>query len=348
MFLSHLIFILSAIGFVLFIIRSNRQEPFELFLTFFSFLFFSSNGVSLFLNYYSDSTPVFLDFYGVLNENLALLAPVFCIMLFGKLKSKVRVFSYFSLIFLIGISFALLQYFIAEDQPQKLIFYPSNKNILINTSVQIIYNLGLFGLFIYHLKRINVTKGEELFDGNYKKAFSTLFIVYYILDTLFFISIFLSSSNIVIFKKLYYVMLVSNLILSLLIIALAIYTNWISLITKFKSKWQAETIVNEQENDAIVVRLIEKDKKFQNWNEFKVLYASDYEQIIVKIEQLNFLSKTEKMYAVLQLFDINHKDLAEILNVSLRTIGTNFYRLRLKLKENGFEEDYPYQKKASI
>ena len=59
------------------------------------------------------------------------------------------------------------------------------------------------------------------------------------------------------------------------------------------------------------------------------------------------MSKTEKLYAAFQPFELSHKDIASLLNVSLRTVGTNFYRLRLKLKENGYEEDFPYQQKKT-
>lgn len=82
----------------------------------------------------------------------------------------------------------------------------------------------------------------------------------------------------------------------------------------------------------------------KSWNDFKQVYVDDFKDIIVEVEKLDFLSKTEKLYAALQPFDLSHKDIASLLSVSLRTVGTNFYRLRLKLKDNDYMSDFPYSK----
>ncbi|WMI69914.1 hypothetical protein [Mangrovimonas sp. YM274] len=346
MFLSHLTFFLSAIGFILFIVRSNKQEPFELFLTFFSFLFFSSLGVWLYLEYYyTDQSLMVLDFYGVINENFALLAPVFCAALFGKSVPKSKIFKYFGLLMLIGVGFAIIHLLIAQDDTEHLIFYPTNKNMHINAIVQLIYNISLLSLFIYYLRKINVNKGPELFDGVYKKVFSILFIVYYILDNLFFISILVYFNDIKVFKQMYYVTLVSNLIMTLLIITLAIYTNWLFLITRFKRNWQKD--YSQQDETKIIDNkpfvLSNQGERIMNWNDFKQTHINDYESVISNIESLEFLTKTEKLYAALQPFNLAHKELADLLSVSLRTIETNFYRLRVKLRKHGCTEDYPYQ-----
>ncbi|MFV0571415.1 MAG: hypothetical protein ACK5M1_03155 [Xanthomarina gelatinilytica] len=345
MFLSHLVFILSVLGFILFIVRSNKQEPFELFLTFFSFLFFTSSGVWLYLDYYSQSSTIILDYYGVINENLALLSPVFVVMLFGKSISKIQVVKCFGLTFFIGFGFAFLQYLISDDNINGLIFFPTNKNLSINAVLQIIYNLTLFVLFLHALNKIKLTKDHELFDGNYKRAFSTLFIVYYILDTTYFFVLLMYFNNTTIFKNLYYVMLVSNLIMTLLIITLAIYTNWLFLITRFKRKWLSESksIIQPKEVEQTLYQLDSK-KKVTNWNDFKQNQILHHEEVITNVESLEFLTKTEKLYAALQPFNLAHKELANLLNVSLRTIETNFYRLKMKLRKQGYSEDYPYIK----
>ncbi|MBR9756640.1 MAG: hypothetical protein GYB39_01035 [Algicola sp.] len=348
MFLSHLVFTLSAIGFILFIIRSKNQEPFEKFLTFFSFLFFSSSGVWLYLDYYSDLPSVILDYYGVVNENLALLTPIFCASLFGKSISTSGILKRFGFIFLVGFSFAFVHYMIARDDSNSLIFFNTNKNILINASLQIVYNLTLFGLFLYYLNKIDITKGNELFDGVYKRAFSILFIVYYILDTLFFIWLFFVLNKMSGIKTLYHLTHVFNLIMCLLIITLAIYTNWLSLITRFKRQWQPEIVeVPIETNDQEVWYLQDDQGKVKNWNDFKVFYAEDHKELILSIEQLDFLTKTERLYAALQPFNLSHKDLAAKFNVSLRTIETNFYRLRVKLRKHDHSEDFPYKYRAT-
>ncbi|NIK92874.1 hypothetical protein GZ212_11980 [Mangrovimonas sp. CR14] len=346
MFLSHLAFFLSAIGFILFIVRSNKQEPFELFLTFFSFLFFSSLGVWLYLDYYfSDQSLRVLDFYGIINENFALLAPVFCAALFGKSVPKIKILQYFGLLILIGVGFAILHLLIAQDETEHLIFYPTNKNMRINAAVQLTYNITLFLLFLYYLRKINVNKGPELFDGVYKKVFSILFIVYYILDNFFFVAILVYFNNLQVFKQMYYITLVSNFIMTLLIITLAIYTNWLFLITRFKRKWQKDYNKNENililENKPFI--LSNHGDKILNWNNFKQNQVNEHEELITNVESLEFLTKTEKLYAALQPFNLAHKELADLLSVSLRTIETNFYRLRVKLRKEGYTEDYPYQ-----
>ncbi|RSK39107.1 hypothetical protein [Mangrovimonas spongiae] len=346
MFLSHLVFVLSAIGFILFIIRSKNQEPFEKFLTFFSFLFFSSSGVWLYLDYYSDLPSVILDYYGVVNENLALLTPIFCASLFGKAISTSGILKRFGVIFLIGLSFAFIHYLIARDGSNSMIFYNTNKNILINIWIQIVYNLTLFGVFLYFLNKIEITKGNELFDGVYKQVFSVLFIVYYILDTLFFVGLILIFNNVAGIKALYHLTHVFNLIMTLLIITLAIYTNWLFLITKVKSKWQKEEpkeVLNEKNHNIWCLK--DDDGKVKSWNDFKTCYVEEYKDLILVVEQLDFLTKTEKLYAALQPFNLSHKDLAAKFNVSLRTIETNFYRLRVKLRKQNYIEDYPYKSK---
>lgn len=347
MFLSHLVFFLSTIGFALFIIRCHKQEPFELFLTFFSFLLFSSLGVWLYLDYYYSGQPtIILDFYGILNENFALLAPVFCAALFGKSMSRVEIFKFFAILFVVGIGFALIHLAIAQDPVKNLIFFPTNSNLNINAGYQLIYNLSLLLLFIYFLRKININKGHELFDGVYKKVFSTLFIVYYILDSLFFISILVYFNNEKVFKQLYSITLVAHLIMTLLVITLAIYTNWLFLITRSKRKWQKD--LNNNKNldnvDKQPFILSNHGNIINNWNDFKSNQIDQNEEIITHVESINFLTKTEKLYASLQPFSLPHKELADLLSVSLRTIETNFYRLRLKLRQHGYTEDYPYTK----
>ncbi|MFD2891678.1 hypothetical protein ACFS5J_06590 [Flavobacterium chuncheonense] len=343
MFLSHLIFILSAIGFILFAIRSNRQESFEKYLTFFSFLYFTATGTFLYLSYYSGTTSKFLDLYGVLNESITLLVPVVIVGLFGKKLSFSKTILVFLGVILTGILFTVTHFLIANLDGNDLIFYPSNTRLYYNVFLQLGYNVVLFVLFLSLLKRINFNETSELFDGVYKRVFSVLFIVYYIQDSLFFVGMLFSAKGETLSKGLYYFMLISNLLMAILLIALAVYTNWLFVLNKIKMSWQK---ISEEERN-IEPKVFSFDiknglKDVKSWNDFKQVYADEFKEIIVEVEKLDFLSKTEKLYAALQPFDLSHKDIATLLSVSLRTVGTNFYRLRLKLKDNNFSSDFPY------
>jgi hypothetical protein len=345
MFLSHLIFILSAIGFILFAIRSNRQESFEKYLTFFSFLYFTATGFFLYLSYYSGVTSKFLDLYGILNESITLLVPVVIVALFGRKLSFSKTFFVFLGVVLTGILFTVAHFFIANLDGNDLIFYPSNTRLYYNVFLQLGYNVVLFVLFLSLLKRINFNETSELFDGVYKKVFSVLFVVYYIQDSLFFVGMLFSTKGETLSKGLYYFMLISNLLMAILLIALAVYTNWLFVLNKIKMSWQK---ISEEETsiESTVFSFDMKSgmKDVKNWNDFKQVYADEFKEIIVEVEKLDFLSKTEKLYAALQPFELSHKDIASLLSVSLRTVGTNFYRLRLKLKDNDFSSDFPYNK----
>ena len=57
----------------------------------------------------------------------------------------------------------------------------------------------------------------------------------------------------------------------------------------------------------------------------------------MSLDKLEILTKTEKMYVFLSQFDYNQKELAHELVVSLRTVETNFYRVRQKLKKHNIE-----------
>jgi hypothetical protein len=339
MFLSHLIFILSTIGFLLFIMRSRQQSAFEVFLTFFSFLYFSSSGVFLYINYYSNSPLVLLDNYGVLNENITLLLPVFIVSLFNKKASVKKVVLYLLLAIIIGFLFSYVHYVIATEG--KLIFFPSNKNLRINVFVQLIYDFLLFIFFLVGLKKINLKESNELFDGTYKKVFSLLFVIYYIQDMLFFVT--LLNSDIIkgVLNGVYIFSLFSNLIISLLIIALAVYTNWLFYVNKFKENLVYKNLPNGSDR-TFVFDIRQCDKKISSWNDFKQSLPNEYYDFIIEIDNLSFLSKTEKLYAALQPFNFSHKEISEFLNISLRTVSTNFYRLRVTLKENNRLKDYPY------
>ena len=143
--------------------------------------------------------------------------------------------------------------------------------------------------------------------------------------------------------SLYIISLLSNLLVAAMIIALAVYTNWLSLFNKFKSRFEIINPVFEIEKTMLPVFYLENiNSEIRSWNDFKKNMSEEYSEMIEKIESLEFLSKTEKLYSALLPFDISHKEIADLLCVSLRTVETNFYRLRTKLKENNRSFNYPY------
>lgn len=300
----------------------------------------------MYLRYYSESTSKILDLYGVLNENITLLIPVVIVGLFGKKLSFAKTLFVFLAVIGIGVIFSFLHYSVTNFEGNDLIFYPTNKRLLYNVFLQLGYNLVLFVLFLVLLKKIDFNETSELFDGVYKKVFSILFIVYYIQDSMFFVTLLFSTKGVSLSKGLYYFMLYSNLLMAVLLIALALYTNWLFVLNRIKARW----INGNEENKSIETTFFSFDtvsapKEVRSWNDFKQVYANDFKDIIVEVEKLDFLSKTEKVYyRYLQTFELSHKDIAALLSVSLRTVGTNFYRLRLKLKENNYLSDFPYTK----
>jgi hypothetical protein len=82
--------------------------------------------------------------------------------------------------------------------------------------------------------------------------------------------------------------------------------------------------------------------EIRNWKNFKKAISVDYQYLIDEIEALEFLTNNEKMYTAFIPFELPQKDIAEFLCVSLRTVETNFYRLRAKLKENNHSVTYPF------
>lgn len=340
MFISHLTFILSAIGFLLFIIKSYRQTDFERFLTFFSFLYFSLTGMWLYLNSYTNSSSYLFDLYGVVSENITLLVPVLIVYLFNRKVDVSSMYKHLGLILLLGFTFFTIHYFVASDSENKAIFSLSNKNIIYNVSLQLVYDITLLVAFLIGLRKIKSDSNNELFDGTYKKVFSVLFIAYYCQDILFFVMVLVSMMNVnLVYGE--YVTLFLNLLISVLIITLAIYTNWLSLLNRIKDNWSHENL-NSTKEPVLAFDVKSVGNNVRNWNDFKQYMHKNYHGIITEIEQLDFLSKTEKLYAALQPFGLSHKEIAILLNVSLRTVGTNFYRLRLKLKEINRCSDYPY------
>lgn len=301
----------------------------------------------LYLNFYSNTTNYLFDLYGAVSENIALLVPVLIVYLFNKKTVNYSIYKYLGFVLLVGFVFFGIQYFIASGSENKLIFDRSNSNLIYNVYIQLGYDFILFGVFLIGLRKIKSDLSTELFDGIYKKVFLILFIAYYCQDILYFLMVLFLMKN-TNFEYGEYITLFLNLLISVLIITLALYTNWLFVLNKIKRGWEKVNI-EQQKNELQVFSfdLKSNPKDVKSWNDFKQVYAEEFKDIIVEVEKIEFLSKTEKLYAAFQPFELSHKDIASLLSVSLRTVGTNFYRLRLKLKENNFDEDFPYHEKKT-
>ena len=71
-----------------------------------------------------------------------------------------------------------------------------------------------------------------------------------------------------------------------------------------------------------------------NWNFMKDKFQLKYRQVIRTVDDYFFLTEHEKKYAFIDYLKLDPDKLAESMNVSKRTIETNFYRVRKKLKLN--------------
>jgi hypothetical protein len=342
MFLAHLLFFLSTIGFVLFVVRSLNQSGSERFLTLFAFLFFLETAAWLLYFFYGFSLYPNYDVDSLFNDNTALLIPLVAVYLFGKEVRRVNFLYYLIFILLVSGLFTYTQYLISSDPFGDILSF-SNKNLNYNLGLQLLYVIIIFSAFLFFLKRIKTNPDSELFDKTYKIFFILLFITYYSVDILglvvFFVGKFhrqLVSSGLLVFIN-----SLLNLLMVLLIVVLAIYTNWLSLFNRLKSKLNKEESEIAQTSDFdLDLRTINLEIK--NWKNFKKAISTDYQYLVDEIEELEFLTNNEKMYATFIPFELPQKDISDFLCVSLRTVETNFYRLRTKLKENNHSIVYPF------
>ncbi|MEW5676040.1 hypothetical protein ABGT15_06975 [Flavobacterium enshiense] len=305
-------------------------------------MYFSLSGIWLFINSYTTDRFDYLDHYAAVSENLALLLPLAIVYLFNKRNRSNAFLRSVVVVVAIAVGFYTIHLLIKDNSLNSLVFVLENKNIVSNALLQIVYNIILMVLFILGIRKIELSGGSELFDGIYRKVFILLFLVYYAQDILYFLMVIFSVTSKQQFYWLYIVSLTSNLLVSLLIITLAVYTNWLSLFNKITAEPKLETISLPKEN--IPVFHFDKEGfRARTWMEFKNVLFNDYPDLIDHIEKLEFLSKTEKLYAGMLPFELSHKEVADLLNVSLRTVETNFYRLRTKLKEYNHALAYPYE-----
>ena len=134
----------------------------------------------------------------------------------------------------------------------------------------------------------------------------------------------------------YHAFYIINLLL-LFVFALLINNGWSAYFKKDKSKLEREAVyITNDEIDYFIL----------NWNFIKSKIGGKFHEIINYLDQLDFLTPHEKKFALLAYLKIDPDLLAEKLNVSKRTIETNFYRVRKKLKHHKI--DYRSLKKVAL
>lgn len=349
MFISHLAFFISVLALVLFFLRWVEHQFYERLILLFIALNASATGVWLYCNFYTSKFVAWSDSFSILVENLSLILPFAIVHFIGrKIKFKQSVFI---ILGLIGISvFLYMIHLFIADNTNNLVFYQSNhfynQNLFYQAGIEVV----AFGLFYYAFIKKPKNTNDELFDGKFKRTFFWLFFAFFFQDLLFLIimanSTFLSRTHYLIKSVVFEIGNGLNLIIPLLLLLLSVYINWFYLLLKLKNKPIPSNAVSWDYNRSSIQIINLHDLPQQlTWNELLKTFQSSHPVCLKYVEELTFLSKTEKMYAFLAIFEFNQKELSDALFVSIRTIETNMYRLRTKLKKEGHELSFPYLKK---
>ena len=106
------------------------------------------------------------------------------------------------------------------------------------------------------------------------------------------------------------------------------YTNW-----QYRYKKGKKALIKKVQ----YITQNEMDYFSVNWNFMKDKFQLKYSHIIRIIDDYFFLTEHEKKYAFIDYLKLDPDELAESMNVSKRTIETNFYRVRKKLKLNNID-----------
>lgn len=329
MLFAHLTVFCSFIASIFFLIRLRQQLFAEKFLSLFSTIFLLNSVLFLSYQYYSFNAIRLLDYSGVISEIICLLLPLIYLTTLFNSKRRVLLLWIYSgfVVFSVG-----LHFLISDDS--RYLFYHVNTNAVLNVNFQILIDLIIFTLFVYHFFKIRKAKNNELFDGNFKSQIGIMFIVYYLQDLIILLLMAYFTNDKMLNSIVFSIGNFSNALISIILISIAIQTNWLK-------EWyfifkQEKLILPNADNESISTYSLRSSdfNEFDNvdYAEIKFHFNSKFEKVFEKIDQIEDLTKNERMYYFLLHFDISHKELADILNVSNRTIETNFYRIRKKLE----------------
>jgi hypothetical protein len=348
MFISHLAFFISVLALILFFIRWVEHQFYERLMLLFIALNVVETGMWLYCNFYTNQFAPWSDAASILVENLSLVLPFFIIIYIGK---KITFKPSLSLIAgLASISLLIYEIHLAfSNEPNNIIFYATNKQVTTNLLVQVFFSCICFIAFlIVFLKKPSITN-DELFDGKFKRTLFWLFTAFFVHDLLFLLvlnnSKLVSRMHHLIQSTAFEVGNLLNLIIPLLLLLVSIYINWFYLLLRFKKNTQQAAVSWDYNKSSIQIIDLQSLPQNVTWNELMKTFQTTHPVCINYVEQLSFLSKTEKAYAFLAIFEFNQKELSDALFVSIRTIETNLYRLRSKLKKEGHELSFPYLKK---
>ena len=108
-------------------------------------------------------------------------------------------------------------------------------------------------------------------------------------------------------------------------LSLFTYISWNYIYSKESNKLEKEVVfINRSEIDYFIV----------NWNFVKSKLNDRFPDTINGIDQLYFLTDHEKKYALMDYLKLDIDHVADRLSVSKRTVETNLYRVRNKMKKN--------------
>lgn len=349
MFISHLAFFISVISLLLFFIRWVEHQFYERLLLIFISLNVLETGGWLYCNFYSSQQNLWSDSVSILSANFSLVLPFFVVYFIGKKIAFGK-----SLLLVVGMivlaSLLYATHLLFSNDPTNGVFFVNNNNLTYNLVIELgIIVLSFVTFLIAFTKKPRVTN-DELFDGKFKRVFLWLFVAFFTRSLLYLIvlnnSTLLSRMHHLVQSTAFEVGNVLNLLIPLLLLLVSIYINWFHLLLKLKQTSSLIESVSRSYNKSSITMIdLTELPKAISWNELLVKYQATHPVCINYIEELTFLSKTEKTYAFLAIFDFNQKELSDKLSVSIRTIETNMYRLRNKLKKEERELLFPYVKK---
>jgi hypothetical protein len=335
MLFAHLTVFLASIAFLLFAMRYKQQIMAEKMLTLFSLIYLLNTTMFLSYQYYGFDEKLLLDLSGVITELLTLTMPVAYLLLLGwqgkKWTKSLTLLTF--LLFVVGGTIA--HFYIADNSGY--LFYHENRHAKQNVELQIIVDLIILIFFLFLFTRVLKQKNQELFDGDFKTSIGIVFIGYYLQDLIVLGVMAYFTSDKMLNEMIFYFGNTLNFLIVLMLVYLSIQTNWLKewhMIKKSIGKSRIDVPQFEITTPPLPIlksQLAELDVvDFQN---IKAKFQSDYTVLFENINALNQLSKTEKMYLFFLHFEIPHKDLADVLHVSIRTIETNFYRVRKKIQK---------------
>lgn len=326
MFLSHINLFIITIAFILFVIRLKNQSFSENLLVLFTGLTFISSSLWLYVNYYNENMSLFIDYFGLINENILLVIGIFFVCYLGKtptFKTKVVM-----LVSILCFSLILFSIHLLLAKNSDYIIYPTNENIQGNLLFQVIVDIVLYLVFLIFFFKKKQSSNKELFDGRFRKYTLLAFSFYCIQDLLILVLLFLTIEQIIFPDILKGLVALLNVITSFFLLMTAIYTNWLKEFNLLRMMKKNEDKIIRK---GLTLEDLENVKQL-DWNGVVNTFKDSHQNIITTIDLNDQLSKTEKLYAFLDQYEFSNKDISRVLCVSVRTVETNFYRMRLKLR----------------